>query len=186
MPITNADILPKVLNINETCNSIAINITEFTEGYTPQTNHYLEFKHTYDENHRYYQLQAGDITNNGDIITIIEQTDLLAILIANGVLEGLVTVKVKQSASPTATAYATHHTIAPCKINCCIAKLAQSGLECDCNCGKCADDLMRAQKAFLMLKGAYYTAENKKDAVNAEKLYLKAAQLCEEVCACGC
>ena len=185
MPITNSDILPKVLNINETCNSIAINITEFTGNFTPAQGNYLEFKHTYDENHRYYQLVAGDITG-GDIITIIEQTDLITMQIANGVLEGLVTVKVKTNNNPDATAYATHHTIAPCKINCCIAKLAQSGLECDCNCGKCADDLMRAQKAFLMLKGAYYTAENKKDAVNAEKLYLKAAQLCEEVCACGC
>jgi hypothetical protein len=185
MPITNSDILPKVLNINETCNSIAINITEFTGNFTPVNGNYLEFKHTYDENHRYYTLQAGDIVD-GEIVTIIEQTDLLAIQIANGVLEGLVTVKVKTGNTPTSTAYATHHTIAPCKINCCIAKLAQSGLECDCNCGKCADDLMRAQKAFLMLKGAYYTAENKKDAVNAEKLYLKAAQLCEEVCACGC
>ncbi len=185
MPITNSDILPKVLNINETCNSIAINITEFTGNFTPTQGNYLEFKHTYDENHRYYTLQPEDITG-GDIITIIEQTDLITMQIANGVLEGLVTVKVKTIPTQDATAYATHHTIAPCKINCCIAKLAQSGLECDCNCGKCADDLMRAQKAFLMLKGAYYTAENKKDAVNAEKLYLKAAQLCEEVCACGC
>lgn len=185
MPITNSDILPKVLNINETCNSIAINITEFTAGYTPQAGHYLEFKHTYDENHRYYTLQAGDI-NNGNIITIIEQTDLIAIEIANGVLEGLVTVKVKQSGTEQADSYATHHTIAPCKINCCIAKLAMSGIECDCNCGKCAEDLKRAQKAHLMLQGAYYSAENKKDAVNAEKMYLKAAQLCEEVCACGC
>ena len=185
MPITNSDILPKVLNINETCNSIAINITTFTDNFTPAAGNYLEFKHTYDENYRYYTLQAGDITNN-DIITIIDQTELVAMQFANGVLEGLVTVKVKTTGTETGTSYATHHTIAPCKINCCIAKLAMSGIECDCNCGKCAEDLKRAQKAHLMLQGAYYSAENKKDAVNAEKMYLKAAQLCEEVCACGC
>jgi hypothetical protein len=185
MPITNSDILPKVLNINETCNSIAIKIDTFTVGYTPLANHWLEFKHTYDENYRYYQLAAGDITA-GAIITIVDQTELITIGIANGVLEGLVTVKVKTTGTEAGTSYATHHTIAPCKINCCIAKLAMSGIECDCNCGKCAEDLKRAQKAHLMLQGAYYSAENKKDAVNAEKMYLKAAQLCEEVCACGC
>lgn len=185
MPITNSDILPKVLNINETCNSIAIKIDTFAVGYTPLANHYLEFKHTYDENYRYYQLVAGDITNN-TIETIVDQTELAAMGFANGVLEGLVTVKVKTTGTEDATSNATHHTIAPCKINCCIAKLAMSGIECDCNCGKCAEDLKRAQKAHLMLQGAYYSAENKKDAVNAEKMYLKAAQLCEEVCACGC
>jgi hypothetical protein len=47
--------------------------------------------------------------------------------------------------------------------------------------------LERATKVSLLLQGATYLAEQETpDPSNAEKLYLKAVQLCEEVCACGC
>jgi len=168
---------PRRININETCSLVSVNIRTTT---LPTTSHYITIQDTYDEMPEYTPITAGMINNpNGGspyYITATITTDV----------QGLVSVKHVSTNTSTAT-YATFYTIAPCKVECCIANLTESAINCNCNCGKCAEDLERATKVSLLLQGATYLAEQETpDPSNAEKLYLKAVQLCEEVCACGC
>lgn len=90
-----------------------------------------------------------------------------------------------ENASDT-TLMETVYTVAPCKINCCIAKLVDAAIECHCKCDKCKEDLLRAEKVLLMLQGATFAAEQESNYDHAVNMYNKANTLCTEVCACGC
>lgn len=80
----------------------------------------------------------------------------------------------------------TVYTVAPCQIDCCIAKLVDAAIECTCKCDKCKEDLLRAEKVFLMLQAAKFAAEQESNSDHADDMYNKASALCTEVCACGC
>lgn len=84
------------------------------------------------------------------------------------------------------TLMTTLFTVAPCEINCCIAKLVDAAIECHCKCDKCKEDLLRAEKVFLMLQASKYAAEEEGSYDNAKLMFDKANGLCTEVCACGC
>lgn len=169
---------PRRINVNETCSILAVNIRTTT---LPTTSHFIRIQDTYDANPTYVAITAGMITNTDGgtpwYITANITTDT----------QGLVKIEHVSTNTSSATVFATFYTIAPCKVECCIANLTESAINCNCNCGKCAEDLERATKVSLLLQGATYLAEQETpDPSNAEKLYLKAVQLCEEVCACGC
>lgn len=78
------------------------------------------------------------------------------------------------------------YSIAPCKILCCITNLLYAAMECTCKCNKCKEDLLRAEKVYLLLQAATYEAEHNANLTQAVKNYNKASELCIEVCACGC
>ena len=67
-------------------------------------------------------------------------------------------------------------------------------LDCNCECMKCSDDLVSAQKIFLLLKTAeaeLATAVGTETDINsvianAEKKYNKAAEMCSGHCGCNC
>ena len=80
----------------------------------------------------------------------------------------------------------TLYAVASCQIDCCIAKLVDAAIECHCKCDKCKEDLLRAEKVFLMLQGATFAAEQESNYDHAKAMYDKANTLCVEVCACGC
>ena len=80
----------------------------------------------------------------------------------------------------------TFYTVGTCEIDCCIASLVKDSIECKCQCDRCKDDLLRANKIKLMLEGAKYAAEADGDYSSAVDMYNKAKALCTEVCACGC
>ena len=170
---------PRRINVNETCSILAVNIRTTT---SPTANtHYIRVQDTYDQNPMYVAITSGMIeaTNGGTpwYITAEITTDV----------QGLVKVEHVSANINIPTVFATFYTIAPCKVECCMATLTESAITCSCNCGKCAEDLERATKVSLLLQGATYLAEQATpDPSNAQKLYLKAVQLCEEVCACGC
>jgi len=88
--------------------------------------------------------------------------------------------------TPAPTPLETIYTVAPCTINCCIAKLTDAAIECHCKCDKCKEDLLRAEKVMLMLQGATFAAEQESNYDHAVNMYNKANTLCTEVCACGC
>ena len=81
-----------------------------------------------------------------------------------------------------------------CDILCCLAKKMEDLLDCNCECMKCSDDLVSAQKIFLLLKTAeaeLATASGtllERNAIiaNAEKKYNKAAEMCSGHCGCNC
>ena len=173
---------PRRINVNETCSILAVNIRTTTN---PVSGHYIRIEDGTTTPAGYTAITTG----GGGMVSGSSPTWYITANITANV-QGLVKVEHVSSLSSTATVYATFYTIAPCSVECCIATLAESGLNCDCNCGKCAEDLERATKVSLLLQGATYLAEKTNptsaDIANAEKLYLKAVQLCEEVCACGC
>ena len=89
---------------------------------------------------------------------------------------------------------ATSALLVSCDILCCLAKKMEDLLDCNCECMKCSDDLVSAQKIFLLLKTAeaeLATASGtllERNAViaNAEKKYNKAAEMCSGHCGCNC
>ena len=93
---------------------------------------------------------------------------------------------VKNEAAADTTLMETLYTVASCQIDCCIAKLVDAAIECHCKCDKCKEDLLRAEKVFLMLQGATFAAEQESNYDHAVSMYNKANTLCVEVCACGC
>jgi len=104
-------------------------------------------------------------------------------------LTGVVTVILYYDldiSSNVATPRLIIYTVAPCTINCCIAKLTDAAIECHCKCDKCKEDLLRAEKVMLMLQGATFAAEQESNYDHAVNMYNKANTLCTEVCACGC
>lgn len=104
-------------------------------------------------------------------------------------LAGVVSVELWDSLDITAEdseILSSVYTVAPCQINCCIAKLTDAAIECHCKCDKCKEDLLRAEKVMLMLQGATFAAEQESNYDHAVNMYNKANTLCTEVCACGC
>ena len=93
---------------------------------------------------------------------------------------------VKNENAADTTLMQTLYTVASCQIDCCIAKLVDAAIECHCKCDKCKEDLLRAEKVFLMLQGATFAAEQESNYDHAVSMYNKANTLCVEVCACGC
>ena len=93
---------------------------------------------------------------------------------------------VKNETAGDTTLIQTLYTVASCQIDCCIAKLVDAAIECHCKCDKCKEDLLRAEKVFLMLQGATFAAEQESNYDHAVSMYNKANTLCVEVCACGC
>jgi hypothetical protein len=169
---------PRRININETCSLVSVNIRTMTQPIAG--THFIKIQDTYDETPMYTAITQAMIDNNASNPWYIDAT-------LTQEVEGLVRIDHVSTNNDNATVFATFYTIAPCKVECCIANLTESAINCNCNCGKCAEDLERATKVSLLLQGATYLAEQETpDPSNAEKLYLKAVQLCEEVCACGC
>ena len=89
---------------------------------------------------------------------------------------------------------ATSAVLVSCDILCCLAKKMEDLLDCNCECMKCSDDLVSAQKIFLLLKTAEAELATvsgtllERNAViaNAEKKYNKAAEMCSGHCGCNC
>lgn len=95
---------------------------------------------------------------------------------------GVVTVKIQDLKGNVVKEYLT---VGSSDIDCCIAKLVHDAINCTCKCNKCKEDLNRAQTVRLLLQAAKYEASLGLKESTQDK-YLKAKELCTEVCACGC
>lgn len=75
--------------------------------------------------------------------------------------------------------------IGTCELDCCVADLLQTAIDCACNCSKCDDDLRKAEKIHLLSESAKYAVINSNitDAINK---YKTAKSFCDETCGCGC
>jgi hypothetical protein len=77
------------------------------------------------------------------------------------------------------------YTIGTCELQCCVAGLLQSSIDCACKCSKCDDDLRKAQKIHLLSESAVY-AVNEGNITEAINKYNSAKSFCDETCGCGC
>jgi hypothetical protein len=96
-------------------------------------------------------------------------------------LSGVLTVLEDIGATNTPRAYL----IGTCELDCCVADLLQTSIDCACNCSKCDDDLRKAEKIHLLSESAKYAVINNNitDAINK---YKTAKSFCDETCGCGC
>jgi len=84
-----------------------------------------------------------------------------------------------------------------CDVLCCIASKMEELLDCDCDCNKCSEHFVEAQKIFLLLK----TAESQLDTSylnsptlsqihaiidSAREKYETAQDMCAGHCGCNC
>lgn len=125
-----------------------------------------------------------EISYGGNITTIenLNAPNGSIVYIADIETSGVVVATVRRSGEFVAQAVA----VATCQIDCCIAKLVESAINCTCKCDKCKEELDRAEKIFLLLQSAVYAAEVAENIEDAQAKYAKANELCTEVCACGC
>tara|TARA_R110002012_G_scaffold7040_5_gene33336 strand:+ start:6547 stop:7062 length:516 start_codon:yes stop_codon:yes gene_type:complete len=91
---------------------------------------------------------------------------------------------------------ATKALLIHCDIDCCLVKLTNEILACECDCPKCSSALAKAQKVFLLLQAAKF----KMDEVNSpprgstitgdyediSDKYKKAREICDGSCGCEC
>ena len=81
---------------------------------------------------------------------------------------------------------ATIYSIGTCSVDCCLANLIQDNLECACTTENCCEDIKKAEKIFILIKGAIVDAANG-DIASAQLKYTKATELCDTTsCNCNC
>ena len=82
-----------------------------------------------------------------------------------------------------------------CDIDCCLTKLTNELIDCDCDCPRCAKSLAKAQKIFLLLQSAASAVElaGSSNTITASAYYNellakynKARELCDNSCGCDC
>ena len=83
-----------------------------------------------------------------------------------------------------------------CDIDCCLTKLTNELLACECDCPKCASALSKAQKVFLLLQSAIATVEEVNSDPRGSTItgyysdindkYIKAKEICDNSCGCDC
>ena len=138
-------------------------------------------------------LTASDWTESGGVLTFTTTSTTAFVGVISVELHDATTLNydidadgVNNENAGDTTLMQTLYTVASCQIDCCIAKLVDAAIECHCKCDKCKEDLLRAEKVFLMLQGATFAAEQESNYDHAVSMYNKANTLCVEVCACGC
>lgn len=138
-------------------------------------------------------LTASDWTESGGVLTFTTTSTTAFVGVISVELHDATTLNydidadgVNNENAGDTTLMQTLYTVASCQIDCCIAKLVDAAIECHCKCDKCKEDLLRAEKVFLMLQGATFAAEQESNYDHAKAMYDKANTLCVEVCACGC
>ena len=133
----------------------------------------------------YLTASNWDVTDNVLTFTTNSSTALAGVVSVE--LHDSITIDYDEANNGAAsTLLQTIYTVAPCQINCCIAKLTDAAIECHCKCDKCKEDLLRAEQVMLMLQGATFAAEQESNYDHAIDMYNKANTFCTEVCACGC
>jgi len=100
---------------------------------------------------------------------------------------GVFKVELKQNSILIATTAVVSH----CDVDCCLATLTNSLLDCSCECTTCAPSLAKAQKVFLLIKSAEdaalsYDGSSSTYLTDAYNKYKKAVALCNLSCGCGC
>ena len=83
-----------------------------------------------------------------------------------------------------------------CDIDCCLTKLTNELLACECDCPKCSSALAKAQKVFLLLQSAIATVEEVNSDPRGSTItgyysdindkYIKAKEICDNSCGCDC
>jgi len=137
----------------------------------------------------------GDSLMDNTSITISTQytTTNTTILVDNlSITNGLVNIEFLSSS--TVVEY-TYPVLIHCDIDCCLTKLTNELIDCECDCVRCASALAKAQKIFLLIKSAKYALTQIQTSLpgnttgyllDAHSKYIKAKEICDNSCGCDC
>jgi hypothetical protein len=70
-------------------------------------------------------------------------------------------------------------------IDCCMANLLSTVINCNCEGGDCHDVIRKIEKILILIRCAVVDAANG-DIAAAQEKYNKAAELCDSTCDCNC
>jgi hypothetical protein len=104
----------------------------------------------------------------------------------------MISVTEGSGATPTMSKAVLVH----CDIDCCLTKLTNELLACECDCPKCSSALAKAQKVYLLLQSAIAKVEEINSNPTGSTImgeyedivdkYKKAKELCDGSCGCEC
>jgi len=77
------------------------------------------------------------------------------------------------------------YVLGTCAIDCCMANLLSTVINCNCEGGDCHDVIRKIEKILILIRCAVVDAANGNIAAAQEK-YNKAAELCDSTCDCNC
>jgi hypothetical protein len=77
------------------------------------------------------------------------------------------------------------YTLGTCAIDCCMANLLGTVINCNCEGGDCHDVIRKIEKILILIRCAVVDAANG-DIAAAQEKYNKAAELCDSTCDCNC
>ena len=107
---------------------------------------------------------------------------------------GVFIVSVTEAGATTATI--SKAVLVHCDIDCCLTKLTNELLACECDCPKCSSALAKAQKIYLLLQSAIAKVEEINSHSGGSTVmgeyediadkYKKAKELCDGSCGCEC
>lgn len=152
------------------CKAIIVNL----ENPNPHVEYKLKFTH----------VSSGTVYTG--FITMAEDSWAMSGL----TLGGLYLVEVTTSVSAAVVAF--QYLVSTCDVDKCLVLLADKLLSCGCYSPACSAILDKAQKVMLLIKSAQATAarimteEDKVLVSDADSQYLKAVEMCEGNCDCGC
>ncbi len=79
----------------------------------------------------------------------------------------------------------TVYVLGTCAIDCCMANLLGTVINCNCESGDCHDVIRKIEKILILIRCAVVDAANG-DIAAAQEKYNKAAELCDSTCDCNC
>lgn len=80
---------------------------------------------------------------------------------------------------------ASTYTLGTCAIDCCMANLLGTVINCSCGEDECHDVIRKIEKILILIRCAVVDAANG-DIAAAQEKYNKAAELCDLTCDCNC
>ena len=152
------------------CKAIIVNL----ENPTPHISYKLKFTHV----------------STGTVYTGFVSLADDSYAMNNMTLGGLYLVEVSQSPSEDVIAF--QYLVSTCAVDKCLVLLTDKLLSCGCTSPACSAILDKAQKVMLLIKSSQATAariateEDKVLVSDADSQYLKAVEMCEGNCDCGC
>ena len=181
------------LTISPNCSTLSINVSNIDEsGYI--ANLYLV------EGEASTQIFQSDVQTTGPAtITIEDLTNSEVNLLygqsetpteLDGIIEGITSfnglvnftlIDNFEEAVETPASYI----LGTCAIDCCMANLLGTVINCNCEGGDCHDVIRKIEKILILIRCAVVDAANG-DIAAAQLKYNKAAELCDSTCDCNC
>jgi len=109
---------------------------------------------------------------------------------------GVFMITLTELAAGNTAVSATKAVLVHCDIDCCLMKLTNELLACECDCPRCSSALAKAQKIYLLLQSAIGKVEEINAGPQGSTVmgeyedivdkYQKAKELCDGSCGCEC